>query len=89
LDEELARASDQVIKDLLAGTMSETVYGTAIVSHLRSPDDPRRLAFPDTLEWLRKHQHPGGSWGGCIEIPHDRIVSTLAAVTRLAELPEE
>jgi len=41
-------------------------------------------AFPEALEWLRNHQHPDGSWGGQIEYYHDRVISTLAAITALA-----
>lgn len=68
--------------------MSEAAYDTVVVSRLRSYGNLNELAFPATIEWLRRHQHADGSWGGRVEIPHDRIVSTLAAVTRLAALPD-
>ncbi len=85
----LATASSELINGLLDGAMSETAYDTAMVSHLRSSRDPSQLAFPATIGWLRRYQHADGSWGGRVEIAHDRIVSTLAAIVRLAELPDE
>lgn len=84
----LRGASGQLINGLRDGTMSEAAYDTVVVSRLRADEDLNRLAFPATIEWLRRHQHADGSWGGRVEIPHDRIVSTLAAITRLAELPD-
>ncbi len=84
----LRAAAGQLINGLRDGTMSETAYDTVVVSRLRGDEDLSRLAYPGTIEWLRRHQHADGSWGGRIEIPHDRIVSTLAAITRLSELPD-
>ncbi|CCF85283.1 conserved hypothetical protein [Nitrolancea hollandica Lb] len=84
----LRGAAGQLINGLRDGTMSETAYDTVVVSRLRADEDLNRLAFPATIEWLGRHQHADGSWGGRIEIPHDRIVSTLAAITRLADLPD-
>lgn len=88
LSTDLLSASGQLINGLLDGTMSESAYDTVVVSRLHAYTNFNRLAFPAAIEWLRRHQHADGSWGGRIEISHDRIVSTLAAVTRLAELPD-
>jgi halimadienyl-diphosphate synthase len=85
---QVVAAATQLINGLHDGTMSETAYDTALVSHLRSSSDPTQIAFPATLGWLRRYQHEDGSWGGRIQTAHDRIVSTLAAVVRLAEVPD-
>jgi halimadienyl-diphosphate synthase len=67
-------------------SISPSVYDTAAVAVLRkSPDDPT-LLFPTAASWLLANQHPDGSWGGCVPAPHDRVVSTLAAVVALAKL---
>jgi len=85
----LAAAANQLLRGLRDGAMSEVAYDTALVSALRDPRDPGRLTFPASLGWLRQHQHPDGSWGGRIPTAHDRLVSTLAAVVRLAEAPDD
>lgn len=84
----LADATRQLLGGLREGTSSETAYDTAMVSRLRSDRDGRRPAFPATLQWLRRYQHADGSWGARYDTLHDRTVSTLAAVIRLAELPD-
>lgn len=85
----LAAAARQLTGSLRDGASSETAYDTAVVSRLRSARDPGQSAFPATVTWLRRHQHADGSWGGRIETAHDRLVGTLAALVRLAELPDE
>ncbi|HEX5503664.1 MAG TPA: prenyltransferase/squalene oxidase repeat-containing protein [Thermomicrobiales bacterium] len=85
----LAAAARQLTGSLREGAASETAYDTAVVSRLRSARDPGQPAFPATVTWLRRHQHADGSWGGRIETAHDRLVGTLAALVRLAELPDE
>ena len=85
----LATAAYQLINSLAEGTTSETAYDTALVSWLRDPADRRKLAYPRSLGWLRRHQHADGSWGGRIATAHDRLISTLAAVVRLSEVPED
>lgn len=82
-------AAAQLVNSLLDGTMSETAYDTAVVARLRSRRDPSRPAFPASVDWLRRYQHADGSWGGRVETAHDRIVSTLAAIVTLAELPDD
>jgi halimadienyl-diphosphate synthase len=84
----LRDAARQLVASLREGTVSETAYDTAIVARLVAAREPRRAAFPAATEWLRRHQHADGSWGGRIETGHDRLVSTLAALVRLAEVPE-
>ena len=85
---DIADASYRLINSLADGTTSETAYDTALVSELRTIDDDRRLAFPSALTWLRSHQHADGSWGGRIEVPHDRLISTLAVMVRLCAVRE-
>lgn len=84
----LTAAARQLLDGLLDGNMSETAYDTALVSFVRASRDRQHLAFPASLSWLRRHQHADGSWGGRIATAHDRLVSTLAAITRLAEHAE-
>ena len=67
------------------GEMAGTAYDTAWVASIPDPEHPDRPAFPQTLEWLRLHQHSDGSWGATIEYYHDRIISTLTACIVLAE----
>jgi halimadienyl-diphosphate synthase len=86
---ELAVAARQLLRGMRDGTMSEAAYDTALVSALRSQRDPAQLAFPASLGWLRQFQHGDGSWGGRIPTAHDRLVSTLAALVRLADLHED
>lgn len=86
---ELAAAVTQLLGGLLDGAISETAYDTAVVSRLRSERDPGAPAYPASLGWLRRYQWADGSWGGRIRTAHDRLVSTLAAVLRLAELPDD
>lgn len=81
------QALQQRTKDLLGrmgtGRVSIAAYDTAFLGRLPQRDDPSRPAFPRTLDWLRQHQHPDGSWGAQHEYYHDRIISTLAAVLTL------
>ncbi|MET9416322.1 prenyltransferase/squalene oxidase repeat-containing protein [Streptomyces klenkii] len=64
------------------GTCSDS-YNTAFVARVRSPGGSPR--YPRALEWLRVRQHPDGSWGGRIDLPADRLMSTLAAVRTLVD----
>lgn len=66
-------------------TFSGTAYDTAWVAQVMEPTEPSQPSFPRALEWLRKHQHPNGSWGSDIEYYHDRIISTLSAILALAK----
>jgi halimadienyl-diphosphate synthase len=63
-------------------THSDSVaYDTAWVARLSA--DFRGHGFDEALEWLRRHQHQDGSWGGEVLHYHDRIVSTLSALIAL------
>ena len=86
---ELQQAARRLTGSLRSGTASETAYDTAIVARLRSRTNVGQLAFPAALTWLRRHQHPDGSWGGRLALPHDRLVCTLAAIVCLAEVAED
>lgn len=85
----LSAAARQLVNSLREGAVSETAYDTAVVSRLTSSRNSLRPAFPAALGWLRRYQHADGSWGGRIETGHDRLVATLAAIVRLAEVSEE
>jgi halimadienyl-diphosphate synthase len=58
-------------------------YDSAVVARLR--DAHGQLCFPQTLDWLVRHQHADGTWGGDRWHAHDRLVSTLAAIRTLHE----
>ncbi|WKU48273.1 prenyltransferase/squalene oxidase repeat-containing protein [Streptomyces sp. VNUA116] len=68
------------------GTCSDS-YNTAFVARVRRPDGSPR--YPRALQWLHDRQHPDGSWGGRIEVPVDRLTSTLAAVRALVDYEED
>ena len=83
----LVRLASRLLSSLQDGSMSETPYDTAWLARVRDPHDQTRRAFPTTIDWLVRHQHADGSWGGRIAIVHDRVVSTLAAVLALIDSP--
>jgi halimadienyl-diphosphate synthase len=59
------------------------------VGRITQPGDPRCSSYPQALDWLRKHQHPDGSWGSSIAYYHDRIISTLNVLITLAQTGSE
>src|SRR5437867_8662857 len=61
-----------------------TAYDTAWLASLADPVDPESPRFPAALQWLIEHQHEDGSWGGAVRYQHDRVLSTLAALTALS-----
>ena len=63
------------------GSFGPCPYTTAWLARLRGPDGT--ALFPRARRWLVRRQWPDGSWGGEIELPHDRTVCTLAAVVAL------
>src|SRR5262249_27678718 len=83
--ERLAAEGERLAGQVAQGDMSSTAYDTAWVARLREPDG--RPAFPAAAAWLRERQQADGSWGGPIALPHDRVISTLAAIVALAEAP--
>lgn len=66
-------------------TFSCTAYDTAWVGRVMDAQEGVRPAYPQTLEWLRRHQNADGSWGSDIEFFHDRVISTLSAILTLAK----
>ncbi len=74
-----------LLRDLDKKTFSGTAYDTAWVARVMEPAGKQQPSYPRALEWLRKHQHPNGSWGSDIEYYHDRIISTLSAILALAK----
>lgn len=68
--------------------ISPSAYDTARVALLREPGGTAP-AFPESGRWLLDHQHPDGSWGGAVAMPHDRCICTLAAVIALTELSRD
>ncbi|MFI2346297.1 prenyltransferase/squalene oxidase repeat-containing protein [Streptomyces sp. NPDC019443] len=79
------RTAAGLLARLGQGNITSSAYDTAQLARLRTPHPHRGLHFPETVDWLLAHQHPDGSWGGTIAIPHDRAVCTLAATVALAE----
>jgi halimadienyl-diphosphate synthase len=67
--------------------MLPTAYDTAWVARLAALGEP---IGRQALEWIRAHQLEDGSWGAPQPYyHHDRAVSTLAAVTALAQQGDE
>lgn len=73
----------KLLSSLGAGTVSGVAYDTAWTARL-APHYPNH-GFERSLEWLRRHQHPDGSWGAPLVHYHDRFISTLAAIIALRE----
>jgi halimadienyl-diphosphate synthase len=74
----------QLLNELDQIAMSHTAYDTAWVARVPGAHGSSEPAFPEALDWLRRNQHPNGSWGAGIEYYHDLIISTLAAIIALA-----
>ncbi|MBC7542232.1 MAG: hypothetical protein H7338_05835 [Candidatus Sericytochromatia bacterium] len=66
------------------GAITAAPYDTAWVARIRHPEDPARLAFPDSLAWLLAHQAPDGSWGS--GFPHT-LLPTMAGLLALRLAP--
>jgi len=77
----------QLFKDQMVGSgnLAGTCYDTAWVASIQDLDHSQKPAFPESLDWLRTHQHPDGSWGTDTIYYHDRILSTLMACLVLTE----
>ena len=63
------------------GFMDSVAYDTAWVARL-SHHLPGQ-GYECALDWLRQHQHKDGSWGADVLHYHDRVLSTLSAITAL------
>jgi halimadienyl-diphosphate synthase len=74
-------ATQTLLKDLGSARMLSVSYDTSWMARL-SVHYPKS-GFDDALNWLRRHQHPEGSWGSEILHYHDRTISTLAAIIAL------
>lgn len=76
----------RLLEEIGPGRMMSTAYDTAWVARLAELGEP---IGERGLEWLRAHQLPDGSWGAAApRYQHDRMVSTLAAMTALARRRE-
>ncbi|BAY49126.1 squalene-hopene-cyclase [Scytonema sp. HK-05] len=67
------------------GKMSAAAYDVAWVAMVRDPHNPDQLAFPDSFNWLLRHQSRDGSWG----YPPQTIVPTLAGLLALLKAPQQ
>lgn len=71
----------KLLQEMGLGRMMSTAYDTAWVARLVKLGEPMG---EQALEWLREHQLPDGSWGAYApRYYHDRMISTLAAMTAL------
>jgi halimadienyl-diphosphate synthase len=82
---DLKRDARELLGELDQAAMSNTAYDTAWVARVREGNGSSAPAFPELLGWLRRNQHPNGSWGGKVSYYHDLIICTLAALVALAE----
>lgn len=79
--------ASRVVEQLGDRPVAAMAYSTACASRLEADDG--NPVFPLAREWLRKHQHPDGSWGGTVPNAYDRLVSTVAAVLALHDVRDE
>ncbi|MUG94296.1 hypothetical protein F7734_18695 [Scytonema sp. UIC 10036] len=68
-----------------SGLITASPYDTAWVAMVRDPHNPKQLAFPDSFNWLLKHQAQDGSWSGPFPFT---LIGTLAALVALLKSPE-
>src|SRR3954454_4043885 len=81
--EELVEEARRLLGSLDEGQMSATAYDTAWVARVPGPSQAAEPLFPAAYDWLLRNQHSDGSWGAEIAFPHDRVISTLAALLAL------
>lgn len=77
---------NRLLAELGRRPVASSAYSTAWTARLT--DDTGQPVFPQARQWLRRHQHADGSWGGAVPGPHDRLVSTMAAVYVLHGIDE-
>lgn len=80
--DKLSETAERLVAGIADGDMSSVAYDTSWFARLE--DEYGTARFPSTLAWLTTHQHRDGSWGGHFATYHDRMISTLSAVTALA-----
>lgn len=66
------------------GRISASAYETAWVALVHHPEDPQRLAYPASLDWLLRHQRRDGMWGP--PFPHC-VIPSMAALLALRRAP--
>jgi hypothetical protein len=81
--DELVEEARRLLASLRDGEMSATAYDTAWVARVPDPILPDRPLYPAAYDWVLRNQHPDGSWGSAVPFPHDRVISTLAALITL------
>jgi halimadienyl-diphosphate synthase len=84
LREDLIAQARSILSSVGDGEMSPCAYDTAWVARVPNPANPEEPLFPASYNWLLEHQRPDGSWGGAITFPHDRVMTTLAALLALS-----
>ena len=71
----------KLLQEIGPGRMRSTAYDTAWIARLAETGEPIGV---QALDWLRENQLPDGSWGAReVHYYHDRLISTLAAMTAL------
>jgi halimadienyl-diphosphate synthase len=75
--------AEHLISELELRPVASMAYATAAAAALHADGT---AVFPKAVEWLRRHQHTDGSWGGTVFHPQDRLVSTLAALVALRDV---
>jgi halimadienyl-diphosphate synthase len=79
--EEIDASTERLLVTLGAGSMDSVPYDTAWIARL-APVYPGR-GFEQAIDWLRRNQHPDGSWGSPLLHYHDRFICTLSAIIAL------
>jgi halimadienyl-diphosphate synthase len=79
--EKIANDIEQLLGSLGSSEVYSNPYDTGWIARLttRFPD----TEFEGALAWLRRHQWTDGSWGSEAVHYHDRVISTLSAITAL------
>jgi halimadienyl-diphosphate synthase len=81
---DLVSEAQRILDSLGQARVSATAYDTAWLARVPRASDEGEPLFPESYDWLIRHQHDDGWWGGDLAFPHDRLISTLAATVTLA-----